>query len=85
MVMPYIPFVAHGIRAYLGIYGGCAWEIVVASHPVRGDVEERMLLDDGSIKLLVADMAAIAPLRQQYATYYETARRRGWKLPWSGA
>lgn len=85
MVMPYIPFFAQGVRAYLGIYGGCAWEIIVAKQPVRGDLEHRMLLENGSIQLFVGDMAAIAPLKKQFATYYETARKGGWKLPWAGA
>jgi len=84
MVMPPIPFRAEGVLAYVAVYGGCAWEIVVARKAVRGKLEERMLREDGSLKLGVGDMASFGPLRKHYKIFGETARKRGWKLPWSG-
>ena len=84
MVMPPLPFRSHGVNAYVAIYGGCFWEIVVSRRPVRGALEARMLREDGSLTLGVSDMLQFGPLKRHYALFNEAARHGKWKLPWAG-
>lgn len=85
MVMLPLPFRAHRVNAYIAIYGGCFWEIVVSRRPVRGPFEARILQEDGSLTLGVDDMLKFAPLRRHYALFTKAARKGRWKLPWAGA